>query len=235
MLKRTLRRLRKKIVDSCLICGGSNLHCKCFATFSMYEKALLGGAPVGLIEHKISDFGKGQEDNQIINSIKKRWVYIIDNISKFIEVGKHLLVTGGHGEGKTMMSVILMKAAVLDGNHCVYKIFPDLMGIYLSKDNNPYEWLSLMECNALIIDELGMEIRSPAFEKDQVSKSKRFANHVLSRILKSRHDNKLTTIIISNMTKNEILEEYDEVVRSIIQSEDFVHMAHGGKDFRGGK
>ena len=74
---KALSNLRKQIVDGCPICHGSELGCRCRFKMMLYEEAAKSNVPMGVISKTFSDFGLGQEDNEMVVALKDKWKHII--------------------------------------------------------------------------------------------------------------------------------------------------------------
>lgn len=149
--------------------------------------------------------------NNILN-IKKKCESFVSNFDKPNQ--KNLLFSGSTGLGKTFMSNCIASELLKKGKTVIYQTAPILLESVINykmskqKDlqNNFYE--SILDCDLLIIDDLGTESLNSM-------KLSEFFTILNTRILNLNH--KVTkTIISTNLNINDIFKFYEERVGSRI-------------------
>jgi DNA replication protein DnaC len=122
-----------------------------------------------------------------------------------------LYLCGATGLGKTHLSLAIAGEAIKKGYRVLYNsaqnIFSELQREYFSRDNSrQYETL-VLECDLLIMDDLGTEF------------STQFNDAALYNIINTRINMHLPTIISSNYTQKQIEEKYSQRISSRIIGE----------------
>lgn len=133
-------------------------------------------------------------------------------------IDKNLFFTGGCGLGKTFLSSAIANFLIDKGKDVLYvsanSLFPILEDLHFNRDvneKNQYLVEHIMECELLILDDLGAEFVTP------------FTSAELFRIINNRLLNGLKNIISTNMDLNELKKRYSERIYSrIIGSFDVV-------------
>lgn len=140
----------------------------------------------------------GPSDYQIMEGNLK---YCKDYAEKFTpQTAKNLLLIGGTGLGKTHLSLSIAKQVINKGYFVIYGTASDLMSTmereHFDRDMSETTIKSLLECDLLILDDLGTEFITA------------FANSCLYNLINGRINAGLPTIINTNMTYRELEDNY---------------------------
>ena len=144
--------------------------------------------------------------------------------TQFTAHSKSIIIYGGTGLGKTHLSLAIANGVINRGFSVVYgtaqNIFTDLQNeAFGRKDNLRYYERAVLNCNLLIIDDLGTEFKNS------------YVSACLYNIINSRLLAKLPTIISTNLSIYEVEERYDQRVTSRIIGE-YSPLTLIGKDIR---
>lgn len=146
---------------------------------------------------------------------------VLKFISNFNEINENLLFYGNSGTGKTFLSHCIAKELVDKGYFVVYKTSEDLIknlrDIRFNGNSNLED--HLINCDLLIIDDLGTEISS------EFSKSELF-NLLNTKLLRNKK-----MIISTNYSLDELLSLYSERITSRLFG-NFTLYKFYGKDIR---
>ena len=132
-------------------------------------------------------------------------------VGDFDSAGGNLLFSGGTGLGKTFLSNCAAKALLDTGHSVVYftssKLFDIFAKYRFQKDDNAEEQNHIIfDCDLLIIDDLGTEIKNS------------FTVSQLFILLNERLIRNRSTIISSNLSIRELAENYSERIFSRVSS-----------------
>lgn len=130
----------------------------------------------------------------------------------FSRESANILFMGGTGLGKTHLSLAIANVVINKGKSVVYgtaqNILNDLQNENFGRtDNIRYYERAVLNCDLLIIDDLGTEFKSA------------YTVACLFNIINSRISAKLPTIISTNFTFDELEEKYDQRITSRIAGE----------------
>lgn len=144
--------------------------------------------------------------------------------TNFTTNSKSIIFYGGTGLGKTHLSLAIANVAINRGYSVVYgtaqNILNDLQNENFGRtDNIRYYERAVLNCDLLIIDDLGTEFKSA------------YTVAELYNIINSRILAKLPTIISTNSTPQELEEKYDQRVTSRIIGE-YAPLVLQGNDIR---
>lgn len=145
-----------------------------------------------------------RENIQNIKKLAEKFCANIKNKSQ-----KNLLFIGNTGTGKTFLSNSIAKKAMDSGYTVLYQTAPVLMDTildnkfsYNKEDSSKDKYYRIFDVDVLIIDDLGTETLSN-------NKFTEFFNIINTRLLKDKK-----TVISTNLTLNELGQEYDERIIS---------------------
>lgn len=126
--------------------------------------------------------------------------------------GRNLLFYGDSGLGKTYLTNCIANKVTLDGFSVIYLTATELFDLFsksaYGRETNGFGRIDeIMECDLLIIDDLGTEVVSS------------FTNSKLFYCINDRILKKASTIISTNLPLNKLYEQYsDRIFSRIIQS-----------------
>ncbi len=137
---------------------------------------------------------------------------------------KNLLFLGGTGLGKTHLSLAIANVVINKGYYVCYgtsqNICDDLQSEKFGRiDNTYYSKNQVLDCDLLILDDLGTEIDN------------QYSIATIYNIINSRILSKKPTIISTNCEFEELLEKYDQRITSRITGE-YVKFYLFGNDIR---
>lgn len=170
--------------------------------------------PQQIMENGISPRDKAE---RIMNSCRKY-------ASSFTRASKNIMFMGGTGLGKTHLSLAIANVVINRGFSVVYgtaqNILSDLQNENFGRDDNlRYYERAVLNCDLLILDDLGTEFKSA------------YTVACLYNIINSRLSAKLPTIVSTNFTLDELEEKYDQRITSRITGE-YSQLILVGNDIR---
>lgn len=132
--------------------------------------------------------------------------------TQFTTRSKNIIFYGGTGLGKTHLSLAIANAVINRGYSVVYgtaqNILSDLQNENFNRtDNLRYYERAVLNCDLLIIDDLGTEFKSS------------YTVACLYNIINTRILAKLPTIISTNFSSDELEDKYDQRITSRIIGE----------------
>lgn len=144
--------------------------------------------------------------------------------ANFSRESVNILFMGGTGLGKTHLSLAIANVVINKGKSVVYgtaqNILNDLQNENFGRtDNIRYYERAVLNCDLLIIDDLGTEFKN------------NYTVACLFNIINSRISAKLPTIISTNFTFDELEEKYDQRITSRIAGE-YKKLTLVGNDIR---
>lgn len=142
----------------------------------------------------------------------------------FSRAAKNIMFMGGTGLGKTHLSLAIANVVINKGYSVVYgtaqNILSDLQNENFGRDDNlRYYERAVLNCDLLILDDLGTEFKSS------------YTVACLYNIINTRLSAKLPTIISTNFTLDELEEKYDQRITSRITGE-YSQLILVGNDIR---
>lgn len=132
--------------------------------------------------------------------------------TNFTTASKNLMFMGGTGLGKTHLSLAIANVVINRGYSVIYgttqNILSDLQNENFGRDDNlRYTENTVLNCDLLILDDLGTEFKSP------------YTVACLYNIINSRISSKLPTIISTNIGFDELEKRYDQRIVSRLAGE----------------
>jgi DNA replication protein DnaC len=192
-----------------------------------YETAGIAGLAA---THNFETFDLSYYDYD--SEIRSKMKYVFERVKNYAETFKvgaspSLLFLGGTGLGKTHLSVAAAKRVIELQNYVVYgtaqNIFADFEHEKFNKpytDQSPSRTDKYYECDLLVMDDLGTELKSQA------------VTAFLYNLLNTRLGEGKPMIISTNLTTADaIVERYDERIGSRLLGE-FLPYKFAGKDVR---
>lgn len=211
----------------CSLCGDTgyvdNQQCECLVKLINAEccKDLNARSPLSLC--KFDTFDLGYYDGDDTEHMKNVYNYIKNYADTFNKDSGNLLFFGGTGLGKTHLSLAVADTVIRRGYNAVYgqaqSLFNAVAEERFSKDGSSDVEQSLLECDLLIIDDLGAE----------------FVNQMTQSVLYSIINTRLLTGRSMIISTNIPLTQLDTVYHSRISSRlsfEFEPIPFVGKDIR---
>lgn len=132
--------------------------------------------------------------------------------TQFTTKSKNIIFYGGTGLGKTHLSLAIANAVINRGYSVVYGTAYNILGDlqdenFNRNDNLKYYERAVLNCDLLIIDDLGTEFKSS------------YTVACLYNIINTRMLAKLPTIISTNFNPDELEDKYDQRITSRIIGE----------------
>lgn len=132
--------------------------------------------------------------------------------TQFTTKSKNIIFYGGTGLGKTHLSLAIANAVINRGYSVVYGTAQNLLNDLQNENFGRYDHIryyekAVMNCDLLIIDDLGTEFKNS------------YTTAELYNIINSRILSRLPTIISTNFTQNELEDKYDQRITSRIVGE----------------
>lgn len=148
---------------------------------------------------------KGEGENSPRARMKEILSLCKKYAADFSTSSESLLFLGGVGLGKTHLSLAIANAAIKKGYGVVYGPAPGLIAAvererFSGEENGALD--SLMNCDLLIIDDLGTEF------------STQFSVSVVNDVINTRLQKKLPTILNTNLSLRELADKYTPRVSS---------------------
>ena len=144
----------------------------------------------------------------------------------FAKNGENMLLYGDTGTGKTHISTAIAKEAITHGYDVVYDSVQNVVADFEAdrfKSNygtNEPKSTKYLECDLLILDDLGSEFIT------------QFSLACLYNLLNTRQNKRLSTIISTNLSPDEISEQYQDRIASRIFSKNTTILCFEGTDQR---
>ncbi len=169
----------------------------------------------------IVDKGLGVNQNEHMRSV---YEICKEYASSFSLKNRSIFMTGMTGLGKTHLSLAIAGTVIDKGYNVIYESAQNLMDKlereHFSRNSDDSSFReSVLECDLLIIDDLGCEFRT------------QFTKAEIYNIINTRYLRSLPTIINSNLSVNELGEEYHPRVASRIMG-NYIPLLFCGNDIR---
>lgn len=161
----------------------------------------------------------------------------LQNLNRYVDAGMGLVLNGNHGNGKSMISMLIAKEAIAKGVDCHFNTFSEMISRFTSGwyDNEAKQWYhqKVKNTTLLVIDELGKEYRPNKVTKEGEQVSDSIAAFLLDEVLRHRLAQALPTIITSNHSLEEIGQRYGKngSIDSLL-TERSISYCFQGADFR---
>lgn len=156
-------------------------------------------------------------------NIERIYAYAVNYTKNFDKINESLFFYGSSGLGKTFLSNCIAKELLDKGKVVIYQTAANLMDIIrrcrFEENSNYNELNELLECDFLIIDDLGTEPVTP------------YSYSELFNIINTRILNKKKMLISTNFQLNDIIQNYPERITSRILGH-FTLFKFYGEDIR---
>ncbi|CDF59001.1 ATP-binding protein [Thermobrachium celere] len=157
------------------------------------------------------------------DNIERIYAYAVNYTKNFDKINESLFFYGSSGLGKTFLSNCIAKELLDKGKVVIYQTAANLMDIIrrcrFEENSNYNELNELLECDFLIIDDLGTEPVTP------------YSYSELFNIINTRILNKKKMLISTNFQLNDIIQNYPERITSRILGH-FTLFKFYGEDIR---
>jgi len=219
-------KLRDQLLDSCGKCDHSGfisfpgVRCDCLTQYETYIELDDAG-----INREYWDLTFKDWKGDLV--AKKRVVEYIDNIDSAYENGLGLVLHGSYGTGKTMLSSLILTAALKKEHTIRFITMAEVCDKMRSKidnveDNSFYED-KVKNVDFLCLDNLGSEYHPT-----------KFGTYILSTfdiLARYRRRNFLPTILTTNLSKSDFIDLYGSAISSLFSAcSQFVQVE--GKNYR---
>lgn len=160
----------------------------------------------------------------------------LDNADANIRAGVGLLLRGGFGTGKTLLSQLAFKRLLAEGfegwSVPFHRMVSTLMDSWSSPQAQRDFYSRCMNAPILVMDDLGQEAKRRFAAKEGERKvSSSTAEFAIDMILRHRGAAALPTIITTNFTVDQIAQHYGPNIKSLLTGS-FRDCPFGGTDFR---
>lgn len=156
-------------------------------------------------------------------NIERIYAYAVNYTKNFDKLNESLFFYGSSGLGKTFLSNCIAKELLDKGKVVIYQTASNLMDIIrksrFEDTSNTNELNELLECDFLIIDDLGTEPVTP------------YSYSELFNVINTRILNKKKMLISTNFHLNDIIQNYPERITSRILGH-FTLFKFFGEDIR---
>ena len=203
--------------------------CSCYKKLLITENIKSSGIGRLIEEQSFENFDLGvysyspeayERMSQVLDKAKK----YADSFSR--SKCQNLLLIGKTGTGKTHISTSIAKEIIERGFDVLYDSAVNIIAAFENdKFRNGYssaepEANKYLECDLLIIDDLGTEFGGP------------FTVSCLYNLFTTRKNRGLSTIISTNLGSKQLLEKYEDRIYSRIVGKDYTILLFEGKDNR---
>lgn len=201
----------------CSICGDEGFKggklCECVLSIAkkLSEESLSSSLPMGNCRFDNFDLEFYSDKPEADGSVpRKRAAAILalckDFVENFSDKGRSLLFMGGAGLGKTHLSLAIVSELTARGFGVVYGAAQNLFAAaekeHFSYGGETEVYDSLLDCDLLVIDDLGTEFYSP------------FTASLFYNVINSRILNNKPTIISTNLSFDELEKKYSPRITS---------------------
>lgn len=192
--------------------------CDCEQQFSLHKAYLSAG--IGELYQRL-DWPDFQGDEK---AIEIAYAYL-SNYESFIKNGVGLMVTGGYGQGKTLLCSLVAKELVKLGYNVFFTTFQGMIVMFTEGWYSPQEKQrfkdKIMTSDVLILDDIGKEYQT----KIKLNES------TFDYILRERSVAMKPTFLTTNMTEEELGKGYGGNILSLISERSHKYETDG-YDFR---
>lgn len=213
----------KKCSDSGFI---GTAMCSCFREMLIKENIKSSGIGILIEKQSFDNFSLAGYDNEARELMEKNLAVAKSFTENFGAEEKNLLLIGPTGTGKTHISTSIAKVLIEKGVEVLYDSAQNIVSAF-EKDKfksgyGPYEHegTKYLECELLIIDDLGTEFIS------------QFTVSCLYNLLNTRMNKGLATVISTNLSPAELSEKYEDRIYSRLVGAGSRILLFKGKDRR---
>ncbi|MCR5651512.1 MAG: ATP-binding protein [Lachnospiraceae bacterium] len=160
-----------------------------------------------LKEENFDTFSFDYFSGETLSEMKKIHAIALNFVDSFAKTYENMLLYGNVGSGKTFITNCIAGRLIEEGYSVIYltalRLFELINGHVFRKNDSPFDedaYNSLFDCSLLIIDDLGTEVMNSA----TVTASELF------QILNERGNARKSTIISSNLSLEQLKDNYTE-------------------------
>ena len=166
-----------------------------------------------------------KDDNDAYEAMRANLAAARSYVSSFAKKRANLLLIGKTGTGKTHISTAIAREVISLGFDVVYDSAQNIISDFESdKFRSGYgteqRSAKYLECDLLIIDDLGTEFQSS------------FTVSCLYNLINTRHNRGLATIISTNLSPDELVKKYEDRIYSRLVGHGTHVLLFRGKDKR---
>lgn len=195
--------------------------CECFKKALRMENYLSSGLGKALVRQRFENFDLSLYSDDAKSDMTEIFNYCKEYGENFSKESPSLLFIGGTGLGKTHLSSAIAMKALDKGASVIYDTAQNIFSAFeknrFNKDDT--ETPKYLECDLLIIDDLGAELNS------------NMAESALYLILNARMNSLLPTIINTNLAPKDMRSKYDSRIISRLFGQ-FSILQFSGTDIR---
>ena len=220
-----------KVKFACATCSDTGYTetgamCSCFK--EALVKATIASSGMGLLLEKQSfdNFDLSSLEQQKAEIMKRTLRMAKEFAEGFPKDKSTLLLLGKTGTGKTHVSSAIAKTVIEKGFDVIYDSTQNILNDFENerfKSNygqKDYHCEKYLECDLLIIDDLGTEFTTP------------FNLSCLYNLLNTRQNRSLPTVISTNLSPEDLAKKYEDRIYSRIIGRDSKILRFEGKDKR---
>ena len=222
-----LKKLKDKIVGSCKICLGTGIgindkECECLKKYLYYAGLAAANVPS---DYWFLDESEFEGDKLGLNTVKK----YINSIDNALKQGLGITFLGSYGRGKTFLSILIIKAAVVKQHSAFMITMAELIkfiqGGFEDEEKVDFYNNKIKKVEFLCVDDLGKEYRN-------LKNAGSFVTSEFDILMRFRKGSLLPTLLTTNLSDAEFKKLYGDSVASLLTScnKQLVVM---GDDFRG--
>ena len=191
-------------------------------------KATISSSGMGKLIDKQSfdNFDLSRYDPTELQTMKRTLRIAKEYAENFSRVQGDLLLFGKTGTGKTHISSAIAREVIRRGFDVIYDSVQNILNDYENEKfksgygQKDYHCERYVDCDLLIIDDLGTEFSSP------------FTLSCLYNLLNTRQNRSAATIISTNLSFEELAKKYEDRIYSRIFGKGSTILSFVGKDYR---
>lgn len=203
--RKNLLKLKKKIVEDCPKCHGTDYQCVCLDIFRLEFKKVKANIP---LKYRSMTFDQITHPQTV--EVRSRIADYIASLETQLEDGKGLYLYGSTGLAKTGIACIVLIEAIRKQRSGYFLTLDALVDLYAGgwKDEKLKEQYQdvVLGTDILVIDEVGNESKT----------NNNLVSMCFNDVLRRRFGNLQTTIITSNLFFKKVKDVYGEEVYSIL-------------------
>jgi DNA replication protein DnaC len=166
------------------------------------------------------------------DSVKGPLNDFLSNSEWYLDSGHGLIINGEKGNGKSLLAYLLLKSLIAKGTGVYATTFADMVSAFTGgwDDKEQERWFERTVRNArvLYIDDLGREYKSKAQATGMGSPGER----MLEAVIRSRVASDQTTIITTNLKRDQIEQGYGGHTMSLLTECSEILTVPGTEDWR---